>query len=514
MTRPLNWQPLASADPTPGDAATVEQGADHYRDISRAISNARVALKDLMSAGDYQSNAADALRARAEEVHAELQAVGKRYDSAALTLDAYASELRGAQSIADTALDEAKSYEAARLEAIADEATWRRRAFNARKIDDQAYAATCDQRAASEHYTATRMANAIANLRDDELQRAIRKRDNAAEQASRELDSTMDDGLNDGWWDNWGAKVVGIISTVANIVATVAGVLALVLCWVPVLGQVLAAVALIATAVALVADVILAATGEKDWGDAAWDLLALATFGVGRVATSAFRVAALTRGVQSATRAAEMTAQVSRSVTTTTTMVVSSAEGIVVTATRVTETAARLEAPLAASFRDVFAARGGWSRLLADALSPRTISASLAEDLGGLRLIGSADDVGRVFSEGWQAISTGPLTTRLTNVFVGSGEANLLASSNAERATTSGVLSIFGVSPQFASAVLGSSPTAALGGGVGLAALADASLTSKDVFENATDIADPGFDFTSWITGQSEMRSAADRLNL
>lgn len=513
MTRPLNWQPLASADPIPGNAATVEQGADHYRDISRAISNARVALKDLMSAGDYQSKAADALRARAEEVHAELEAVGKRYDSAASTLDAYASELRGAQAIADSALDEAKSYEAARLEAIADEATWRRRAFNARKIDDQAYAATCDQRAASEHYTATRMANAIANLRDDELQRAIRKRDNAAEQASRELDSTMDDGLNDGWWDNWGAKVVGIISTVANIVATVAGVLALVLCWVPVLGQVLAAVALIATAVALVADVILAATGEKDWGDAAWDLLALATFGVGRVATSAFRVAALTRGVQSATRAAEMTAQVSRSVTTTTTMV-SSAEGIVVTATRVTETAARLEAPIAASFRDVFAARGGWTRLLTDALSPRAISASLAEDLGGLRLFGSADDLSRVFSEGRQAISTGPLSTRLTNVFVGSGEANLLAASNAERATTSGVLSVFGVSPQFAGAVLGSSPTAALGGGVGLAALADVSLTSKDVFENSTDIADPGFDFTSWITGQSEMRSAADRLNL
>ncbi len=52
MTRPLNWQPLASADPIPGNAVTVEQGADHYRDISRAISNARVALKDLMSAGD------------------------------------------------------------------------------------------------------------------------------------------------------------------------------------------------------------------------------------------------------------------------------------------------------------------------------------------------------------------------------------------------------------------------------------------------------------------------------
>ncbi|MDM8084500.1 hypothetical protein QUV83_06980 [Cellulomonas cellasea] len=127
-------------------------------------------------------------------------------------------------------------------------------------------------------------AEAALELARADLQAATSLRDDGARRAVDTIRGTTDnDGLRDSWWDNWGSAVFGAISQVAGIVAGVTGILALVLCWVPVLGQALAAVAAIATAVKLVADIVLLANGEGSWGDIGWDAFALATFGAGRV---------------------------------------------------------------------------------------------------------------------------------------------------------------------------------------------------------------------------------------
>lgn len=81
----------------------------------------------------------------------------------------------------------------------------------------------------------------------------------------------------------------------------VAGLLALCVGWIPIIGQALAAVlgtiALIATAVSLVCNIALAATGYGSWDKVLLDAISLATFGIGRaVATGARASQAATRG--------------------------------------------------------------------------------------------------------------------------------------------------------------------------------------------------------------------------
>jgi hypothetical protein len=101
------------------------------------------------------------------------------------------------------------------------------------------------------------------------VEAAVADRDRAARAAISRIEQvTSADGLDDSWWDRWGAAVVSLIARVAEVVACVAGVLALVLCWVPVLGQALLAIAAIAGVVAALANVVLAATGERSWGEA------------------------------------------------------------------------------------------------------------------------------------------------------------------------------------------------------------------------------------------------------
>ncbi|MGA2831198.1 MAG: hypothetical protein ABSF03_34390, partial [Streptosporangiaceae bacterium] len=83
----------------------------------------------------------------------------------------------------------------------------------------------------------------------------------------------------------------------AGWVATIAGTLALAVGWIPIVGQVLAAVlgtiALIASVVTLLADTLLMIGGKDSWLDVALDVVAVASFGLGRAATGALKDSAL-----------------------------------------------------------------------------------------------------------------------------------------------------------------------------------------------------------------------------
>jgi hypothetical protein len=112
------------------------------------------------------------------------------------------------------------------------------------------------------------------------------------------------DDLGDSWWDNWGAKVVQTIADVAGVVATVCGILSLVVGWIPIVGQALAAmlgaIALVASVISLVANLTLYLTGKGDLMSVVLDAISVATFGLGRVASSAARVSY--RGLRGAAR--------------------------------------------------------------------------------------------------------------------------------------------------------------------------------------------------------------------
>jgi hypothetical protein len=108
------------------------------------------------------------------------------------------------------------------------------------------------------------------------LAAAVEERDRAAAGCARALHAAGDDPLRDphGWH-----RVLSVVSRVAGDVAGWLGVAAVVLCWVPGLGQALAAVALGAGAVGLLADLALAGYGDKGWGDLAADTLGLVPAG-------------------------------------------------------------------------------------------------------------------------------------------------------------------------------------------------------------------------------------------
>ncbi len=111
------------------------------------------------------------------------------------------------------------------------------------------------------------------------------------------------DGLTDGFWDHVTnfidehAGLLSAISKVAGWVATIAGTLALCVGWIPVVGQALAAVlgtiALVASVVLLIADGLLAIGGKGSWLDVGLDVIAVASFGLGRAATGAVKDSAL-----------------------------------------------------------------------------------------------------------------------------------------------------------------------------------------------------------------------------
>ncbi|WP_098462356.1 polymorphic toxin-type HINT domain-containing protein [Isoptericola jiangsuensis] len=131
-------------------------------------------------------------------------------------------------------------------------------------------------------------------------------RDRSANTAiDRIEDITGSDDLNDGWWDDWGAKVVAAIADIADLVSTIAGVLAIVVAFIPVVGTALAGVLLVVAAVAaivsMLANLTLAATGERSWAEAGIAIAgaALSVIGLGGAAKAAMGLSkvALKQGV-------------------------------------------------------------------------------------------------------------------------------------------------------------------------------------------------------------------------
>lgn len=86
------------------------------------------------------------------------------------------------------------------------------------------------------------------------------------------------------------------MANVAGIIAAVAGILALAVGWIPVIGQALAAalgaVALIFSVISLLANFTLLLMGEGSLTDVILDAIGVATFGIGRLFTSAAKLSA------------------------------------------------------------------------------------------------------------------------------------------------------------------------------------------------------------------------------
>lgn len=269
MARPTDWSVVGyGSDPVPGDPYLVDELARRYTNTADAIRTAVNGLERITDNTDGQeSEAVTALRAKAREAGTDIGKAEERYRESGAALRAYAPELEEAQRISASA--HASATEAA----------------NAPKPEG------ADGKPAEE---SDEEDPAITSAKG-RVAEAIGIRDTAAERCAGLIDDVIGtDGLKDGFWDNFGGFLKAL-GDIASIIATVTGILALVFCWVPVVGQALAAIALVATAISLVCKIgVGGITGDWDVKGMAMDVVGLATFGIGRAFSGAARLTSLT----------------------------------------------------------------------------------------------------------------------------------------------------------------------------------------------------------------------------
>jgi hypothetical protein len=278
-TRPVNWQPFADRDPVPGEAIDTRDLARRYSRTAEAISTAAARLRELINDEGWESKSGDEFRSMAGDTASKIEGAHARYKRAGNALATFADKLVIAQQMADEALSRAK-------QAATDRDTAQQRAD----------AATEE----SERNTMQGDADEAQGRIDAEcriVEEAVGIYNEAASKAIDDIDDIIDhDDVKDGFWDRV-ANVLSSIAEIAGAIAAVAGVLSLLVGWIPVIGQALAAVlgaiALIATLVSLVCNLALLIGGKGSWTALAWDVFALATFGIGRAFSGAAKMSRL-----------------------------------------------------------------------------------------------------------------------------------------------------------------------------------------------------------------------------
>jgi len=292
--------PLADRDPVPGDPVEVESTAARHADLAAELRDQAASLRTLASSEGWDADAGRVFAASAKDLARQLDTVRRRYATIADALNAYAPQLRQAQSEADAALTQAK---AAKATSDANQAPV--------SLPPEAPAYAREYAEAGRRNT---LADAAEDLRRarQRLANAVQLRDvQAGKAASRIRAAIADDGLKDSTWDrfsNWvshgwdrfmawvheHAKTIDAIAELAGLLATVIGIVAMVISFIPVLNfltPVLLGIAAGLTAIALVCHLMLALSGDGSWVDVGFDIFALVTFGFGTKAAAGLKAA-------------------------------------------------------------------------------------------------------------------------------------------------------------------------------------------------------------------------------
>ncbi|WP_348788689.1 putative T7SS-secreted protein [Leifsonia sp. NPDC080035] len=239
--------------PLTGDPDLLETKAKHYQAIGEAIQRASKELNKIHDVDGYKSQAVDKLKEMSKDTADDISKAKDRYAKTASALIAYAASLREAKDDADKAIALINSKQADADAAKTAAKTAHTDAQNA-KPDD----ASTAKKSADDADDAARDANAALQAAHQAWYDAKDKKDGAARKAVDAIVDVVDhhnNGLkNPGFWD----KVMDVISTIGDI----AGVLAIFFSWVPILGQVLVVIALVASVIKLVDAVVKYAKGE------------------------------------------------------------------------------------------------------------------------------------------------------------------------------------------------------------------------------------------------------------
>jgi hypothetical protein len=297
--RPSDWSALdLGSDPVPGEPWIVLSGGRDYLAVADAIKDAGRKLRTLDLGSAVVSQAVDALIETSGKVADNISKAEARYRATGDALSRYAPALETAQRESIEALALAQSARSAADSASNDKQHYLRLAADEHDTQ-QALSYTnladgLDSDAAGAH---AHLANAQGRVHD-----AMSARDRAAQSSIDDIHAiTKDDGLHDSWWDDWGKDLLSVITDVAGWVSSIAGVLALLVCWIPVIGQALAAVFLLVAGIAAVVNaignIVLASTGDRSWTEAVISIAGavLAVVGMGAAARVVGNVASAAR---------------------------------------------------------------------------------------------------------------------------------------------------------------------------------------------------------------------------
>lgn len=297
MSRPADWSALGlDKDPTPGEPASLTDLAHHVRGIADSIRTSLVRFDQLNHAEDdfwkSESGSAEGFKELKGELPGDMELAAKRYEGVAEALDGWIEALGGVQSRADDALrrgNEARDDLAYANNGITQMREWKESAERtAREKND---ANPTEPPVEPEQWTGQDFhalkADAEQRLRraKEDVGSAGTDRDSASDHAGNLIEDAYSDKLkNKPWW----RKVLLVVVDVLQVVTAIVGILAI---FFPILAPLALALALVTTALTFV----LVMTGDKKWSDLALELVGLATFGVGRIATSAVRAAKLAK---------------------------------------------------------------------------------------------------------------------------------------------------------------------------------------------------------------------------
>jgi hypothetical protein len=323
MGRPVDWTPLAAADPVPGDPIGVATIGGRLQQVADQISADVTWLRSLCTAEFWDSGAGQAFQGQVDDAASKLAKAHERYLAAGQALGSspagpgYAGALDAAQSLSLRALTQAQqAWSVMRTQLAAVEVA--NKGFvpyagtpsltlfaSQPQLDSSGNpvpmvtppSADPQLSAAVSRYNASALEYRTAN---GWLAEAITIRDQAAARAAAQIQAAIgSDGLQNqtglwhditsaadaafGWTEQHWAQVVGDIATVCSWIASALGILALVFAFIcPPLALALEGMALTLTEVAAVCHLILAIFGKGSWVDFGLDMVSLVTFGWGR----------------------------------------------------------------------------------------------------------------------------------------------------------------------------------------------------------------------------------------
>jgi hypothetical protein len=314
MGRPAGyqWQPLGlDSDPVPGDPAQISQEAQHLASVAAEITNQVAALRKISSDGTEVGKHADTIRSSASGLADELDKLVGRYQKVSSALNGWIPELEQAQAMSIQALDQAEGpYQKLHQTVVLPYGS----------------NLTAQQKQDVQNYNSA-MKTAQGDLAAAQalLTRATSLRDTAGSHTANLINNACNDGMRDhhslfgsiagffshvfswvaGHWSQILADVCTVLEVVATILAVAAFIIAQFLPGIDVLVDMVATMVLVSTittGAALGGRILLAATGHGSWMDVAVDAVALASFGLGRLAGAGAR--ALVPGMEAASKMA------------------------------------------------------------------------------------------------------------------------------------------------------------------------------------------------------------------